>query len=191
MKYKRLTQSDRSAIIDSIMAEFEANYFKNTPFLNHHAVTTAIEKEHNLVMVELWKRKYGKHEEKLRALPSCLLSVSQFRVSTPEPRQMFNLYDKKYPGNNDNSIDLLIENEEANTLFKRRNELKDIGLVFIKERHSFKMDVCGVVNNVLSNTALLNVWPEIEEHIKKIERVDLNLPAVNVAGLNKKLKGAL
>lgn len=191
-KSVRLGKQGREDIINSIMEEFEINFFKNsgTGFANKDELVKGYTHLELQIMEGLWMRKYAEHAPLLDVLPTGFVDTWSFQVfATNQKTKSVSI--PKRPGNG-NKVDLVITEEEWDEIWAPAVALRELKSKFEEEQKSFKSEVRSVIESCNTTKQLLEVWPKAEPYLPAyLSDPDqgIKLPALQISRLEERLAG--
>ena len=198
MKSIRLNTYLRQQILDSIVKEFCDNFFKkHKGFDSLSTLSTATQKERELVMNRLWLRRY-KNLDLTTSVPRWALKEhTTFVVSVQgDSSKMISekLYCEKLGQNLpcQAGADILLTDKAWEVAFRRFNKLEQLKQCYFLEKKSIMAEVSPLLDSFGSTKQLVECWPEVKKHIPANitdPSKGVNLPAINISRLQEKISG--
>lgn len=197
MKSVRLNSYLRECILESVLREFESNYFKSRSVLkcsSHKGFKDALAELKGKRVSLLWDKLYGKHRKDIEQCPEWARSDStQLQVSLElDSSKMFSGFTEGLPCSRA-SVDAVLTQDEWETYLGEYYRVKKEGDAYEKEKRDLRREVKPIIDSFGSTKQLIETWPSMEKFLPaNIADPDkgVALPALSLSRLEEKINGS-
>ena len=191
MKSIRLNKGMRAQIVQSMMAEFTAQWLQQQGLEPGASVNARMVQLREEAMRTFWEMRYGKYRDLIVQLPRELLKYGHdFKVKS-DRGDVLAFSDRALPASG-KTVDLVVSDEIFDEVTQKFTEAKKDYEKYEAEYKSLRNEISQVLESCSSTKVLLEIWPTAEQYLPPyIADPDkgVKLPMLSISRLEERLSG--